>query len=159
MGQDGGFSPACWLSGIFTSSCCGSQPYPAPESIKASHPGTNHDEAFVRQDLNLRKGILEATSQVGSRSWKDNQVAWIPDPLVLGLSCIIYLEAKKHCLPETIPCIATIFHLLFFFFHHQASGQKGSPAPRDPSVTPHWLWQPCSAPPGLRVPLGAVGGE
>ena len=95
--------------------------------------------------------------QVGSRSWKDNQVAQIPDSFVLGLSHIINWEAKKHCLPETILFIAAIFHLLSF--HNQAPGQKGSPAPGEPSVTPHWPWQPCSAQLGLRMPLGAVGGE
>lgn len=71
-------------------------------------PGSNGQ--IMRRPFVRHRGL--AISRMGSRSWKENQVAQIPDSTVLGF--IIYLETKKHCLPGAVFFIATIFHLLYF---------------------------------------------
>lgn len=103
------FPPARGCSRTLASSCCGSQPSPAHSCLaeQARLQKANCEEAFVSH-----RGL--AMSRVGSRSWNEDQVAQIPDPTVLGLSLIIYLETKRHCLPGAVCFIAAIFQLPYF---------------------------------------------
>lgn len=70
----------------------------------------NCEEAFVRH-----RGL--AVSQVGSRC-SDSR------PQILGISLIIYLETKRHCLPEQSSLLLPFF---MCFISQPSPGAEGKP--------------------------------
>lgn len=99
--------------------------FPPLHFVSWSKPSSNKQTvARTLKGKVLRKGTLEAQGRshvtVSSRNWKNKQVVQIPGSAVLGLSCVIYLETKRHCPRSSLP-VEIISPLLSFMarFEHR----------------------------------------